>query len=269
MSKKKTVQTAALQDNEHVKELLALLKENSVSAKDVLEVLDYVGSMESNLTKLAAELSSVRRELADMRNIQEHPAKHAFENAARTMEKNISVMQERINGIKESIIESCKNAVTAFKEKGIEALSNLASFFHIKEGFLSLRENLESNIRSSDKAIERIEAVSDAYHEAGRRIKNVGRALADKELIEDAKPSGKLANLLEAPFRREKESYTHALRDVNKTIDRLERLEASAEKVRDSRTSVIANIREHKEQSARSKPDAPTAVKNKVKEASL
>lgn len=273
MAKRKTVAALPLMENEHVKELLGVMKENSLNTKDLLEVFGYVGKLEGQLVTMSGELSAIRQELADIRDAQEHPAKHALENTAQTMEKTISGMSARLEEVKTNIIEGCKNAVAAFKEKGISALSNLASFFHIKDGLQSMKEGLEGNIRTSDKAIARIESISDTFHEAGRRVQNMGRALADKELLEDAKPSGKLANLLEAPFRREKESYKNALQDVNKAISGLERLEAAAEKVKDSRSekkpSVRAQIKEHQEKAGQEKRDAPAAQKTKAKEAAL
>ena len=264
--------TMPLEVNEHVAELLAILKENSRNADDLYDVLGYVDKLESQLVTLSGELSVIRDELAAVRDVQDHPAKHALESAAERMENTISTLHEKLSEIKANIIEGCKNAVTAFKENGITALSNLASFFHIGDGLQSIKKNLEGNIRSCDKTIAMVESISDAYHEAGRRLKNVGRALTDKEPFAEASPSGKVAKFFEAPARREKASYEVALGDVNKAIAGLERLEATAEKIQDSRAekkSVKSQIKQHQQKTAQEKKEAPAVEKPKAKEASL
>lgn len=257
--------SAPLMENEHVKELLAIMKANSVDAREFNSVLRYVGAMERQLDKAVGELIAMRRELNDMREAQNHPVRRALQNAISTLEEKIAVIRERLDAVKAGIIEGAKNAVAAFKEKGISALSNLASFFHIKNGLKALRNGLNDGIKADERAIAAIESVSAKYHEAGRRVKNMGRALADKEAVQEAKPSGKLAKSLEAPFRNEKAALSNALKNVNAAIRGMEQLEAAAAQIREAKAaakaekkpSLLKNLEVLKEKAAQAKRDVP------------
>lgn len=131
MSNAATLQNTALLGNEHVKELLALLKENRVSNQDFMNVIGYVGAMERQLDTAVNELSTMRRELSELREQQSHPMRKALQKAIRALEGKITETRERLEAVKADIIVGCKNAVAAFREKGIAALNGLSSFLHI------------------------------------------------------------------------------------------------------------------------------------------
>lgn len=121
--------TVSLLENEHVKELLAILEaSNTPDRKDFLAVLNQVGAMERQLDAAVRELAAMRRELNEARELA-HPVKTALQNAVKTLEKNVAVLRGRLDAVKQNVIEGCKNAVDAFKEKGISALHNVARFF--------------------------------------------------------------------------------------------------------------------------------------------
>lgn len=272
-----TAASPPLSSNEHVNELLDVMRENSVDTGELLAVLRYVGMVERQLDTAVNELQAIRREMADMRETQNHPVRTAMQNAVAAMEEKIAVMRERLEAVKAGIIDGAKNAVAAFKEKGITALHSVASFFNVKGSLQSLRNSLNAGIKEDERAIAAIEAVSAKYHEAGRRVKNMGRALTNQELVQDAKPTGKLAKTLEAPFKREKECLTSAVNDVNAAIRGMERLEAAAARIRETRTaaktgakpSILKGLDAFKEQIAAARKDAPVTGRPAREEASL
>lgn len=58
-----------LVENEYVKELLAVLKENpSPSGKDFAEMVAHVGELESRLAEAVEELKTMRQELQQVQN---------------------------------------------------------------------------------------------------------------------------------------------------------------------------------------------------------
>jgi len=261
MAKKKTT---PLQENAQVKELLSILEENHVDAADLRGLIGYIGAMERQLETAVGELAAMRQELSGMREEQNHPARTALRGAALTLEGAVNDAREKLEAVKNSVIEGCKNAVAAFKEKGIGALNNLAGFFKIGDGLQSLRDSLDGGVQAAEKSIAKIEAVSAEYHEAGQHVKNMGRTLSGKDPVQEAKPSGKLAKLLESPFKTELSCLTGARKSVGAAIGKLERLEQSAE-----RPSVLENIRAFQEKAARTKQDAPETGRPKHKEVSL
>lgn len=128
MAKAKTT-AEPIMDNEHVKELLAVLREhNSPSTKDFLSVLNQVGAMEKQLEAAVKELAAMRHELKTAQE-QNHPVKTALQKAVIVMQGQVLDLRERLSELKQNIIDGCKNAVTAFKETGISTLDNVARFF--------------------------------------------------------------------------------------------------------------------------------------------
>lgn len=247
--------TAPLLENVHVKELLSIMEANNVpTRKDLLAVLNQVGAMERQLDVAVKELTAMRRELNEARK-QTHPVKTALQSAVSTMEKNVAVLRERLDTIKQNVIEGCKNAVAAFREKGISALDNIARFFKVRPALESMRDDLSKSIRFNDATISNIELVSTEYHEAGRHIKNMVRAMAGKEAIQDAKAVGKLAEALKAPFHANRTCLSVVKKSVETALSRLAVLEQSAER----KPSIQKTMQTLNEQIAQGKKDAPTA----------
>jgi regulator of replication initiation timing len=255
MARSKTT-TAPILENEHVKELLAIMEANNVpTMKDLLAVLNQVGAMERQLDAAVKELAAIRRELNEARE-QAHPVKAALQHVAETLEKNVTVLRERLDMVKKTVIEGCKNAVADFREKGISALDNVIRFFKIKPILESMRDDLSKSIRFSEATISNIEYVSTEYHEAGLHIKNMVRAMAGKEAIQEAKSVGKLAKALEAPFKAEHSCLVSMKKTVEATIGNLTRLE---ERAVERKPSIQKTMQSLNEQIAQEKKDAPTA----------
>ena len=247
--------TAPLLENEHVKELLSIMEANNVPThKDLLAVLNQVGAMERQLDAAVRELAAMRRELNEARK-QTHPVKTALKIAVETLDKNVAALRERLDAVKQNVIEGCKNAVAAFREKGISALDNIARFFKVRPVLESMRDDLSKSIRFSDATISNIELVSTEYHEAGRHIKNMVRAMAGKEAIQDAKAVGKLAEALKAPFHANLACLSAVKKSVETALSRLAVLEQSAER----KPSIRKTMQTLNEQIAQGKKDAPTA----------
>ena len=246
--------TVSLLENEHVKELLAILEANNApDRKNFFAVLNQVGAMERQLDVAVKELAAMRRELNEARELA-HPVKTALKNAVKTLEKNVAVLRARLDAVKRNVIEGCKNAVDAFKEKGISALHNVARFFKIRPLLEAMRNDLTENIRFDEEAISKIEAVSTEYHEAGRHVKNMARALAGMESIRDVKSAGRLVRALEAPFKTERSCFVSMKRNVEAALSGLVSLEKSAER----KPSIRKTINALNEQIAQGKKEAPT-----------
>ena len=227
---KKAAQAAPIAENEHVWELLSVLESNNMpGAKDLLAVVGQVGAMEKHLADMVKELATLRQELAEAQR-QNHPVKTALQNAVKTLEANIAALRERLDTIKQNVIDGCKNALEAFHEKGLSALRNLADFFKLRPGLEAMRDNLDKSIKLDERTIAQIEAVSVKYHEAGRHLQNAGRAIVGKELIQEAKPVGKIAKTFTAAIRADRACCNAMRQCVDKAIGAVARLEKAERK---------------------------------------
>jgi len=247
--------SAPIMDNEHVKAFLSILQEHRpIDAQDFLATLRDVSAMERQLNAAVIELTAMRRELGEMREAQNHPVRTALQNAITALETKINDLRERLNTLKSGIIEGCKNAVAVFKEKGAAALNGIMNFFRVKDTLQNMRKDMIGAVKAAEMSIAKIEAVSTEYHEVGRHIKNIGRAMSGKELIEDAKPVGRIAKAAQAPQKLRKAVASGAVKGVDKAIGKLNRMEA---KQAEKKPSILKNLNDLKEKAAQEKRDIP------------
>ena len=254
MGRKKESVEKPIAENEYVKELLTLLKQNqSPAGTELLEAISHVSEMEKQLASAVDELKAMRQDLEKMQN---RPLKSALQKSVMVLQDRILAMRDKLAELKTNIIEGCKNTLAAVKEHGISALDNAARFFRIKPGLQALRDTINEGIQTDEKAISKIEAVSAEYHEAGRHLKNIGRALTGKEAVPEAKAVGKLAKTVQAPYRAERSCYLAARKSLDKAVSSLDRLEHAAEK----QPSILKTMQEHKTKSPPKKEKSVPAV---------
>jgi hypothetical protein len=257
-------------DNDVVKELFSILKENGRDTSVLTAILGSVSEMEQQLSASADGLASMRRELSTMREERDHPVRTLLEKTSRSLSAKIGDLRTRLNAIKNGIVGGCKRAVEAFMDKGISALNNLAEFFDVKQNLLAQREGINACIEQAQTSIAKIEAVSAEVHATGRGIKNIGRAIQGKEAIPDIKPNGKLARLIETPYRSEINRLNRVLRSVNKTLASLDRLDKAAAKSAEAeRPSTRETMKRLQKQIEAERQDIPAKAKTKRKEAEL
>lgn len=239
-------------ENEYVKELVAILRENNApDTKDFLAVLGQVGAMEKQLDAAVKELAAMRQELKTAQE-QNHPVRTTLQKAVIAMQGQVLDLRDKLAELKRQVIDGSKSAVAAFREKGIAALDNVARFFKIKPMLETMRDSLNESIKWDDNAISKIEAISAEYHQAGRHLKNIGRAMLGKEGIQEAKPTGKLAKTILAPYRAERSCLSAMKKSVEAAIGNVARLEDRA------KPSIKKSIQEHSGQTAQDKKETPT-----------
>lgn len=249
--------TVPLLENEYVKELLTIMEANRApTAKDLLAILNQVGAMERQLDSAVTELATLRREL-NMARKQAHPVKTILQNTGAAMERSVTVVRDRLDSMKQTIIEGCKNAVDAFREKEISALDNITRFFKLRPMLETMRLELNKSIQAGRSAMDKIETMSTEYHEAGRHIKNMGRTLMGKEAVAEAKPMGKLAKSLVSPFKAELSCLFSMRKSVGKALLRLAVLEQAAQR----KPSVQKNLQALSEKLVQEQKAAPAAEK--------
>ena len=183
--------TAPLAENQYVKELFSILGDNGKDTSGLAALIGHVSAMESFVKRAEDKIAEMKWQLAEMKEVQNRPVKTALQNAIKTLERKVAEVKEQLGELKANIIEGCKSAAAAFKEKGIAALSNLASFFKVRNGLEDWKKNIDSTIRADDRAISKIKAFSAEYHSTGRHLKNMARVAIGKEPIDADKHSCK------------------------------------------------------------------------------
>ena len=251
---------APIMSDDNVIELLKIMRDNNApTMRDFLNVLNQVGAMEKQLEAAVSELAAMRRELAEAQ-ANNHPLKTTLQKAVIAMQSQVLELRDKLAALKDNVINGCKNAIDAFKDKGETALDGIARFFRIKPILESIRNGLEKNIAFDDKAIAKIEAVSTEYHEAGKHMKNVGRAMAGREAITEAKPVGKVARAFEAPIKAERKIYVSMKKSVEAAIGSMIRLE---EKAAERKPSIIKTMEETNKKVERERAERPAPARSR------
>lgn len=211
-----------LAENEHVKELLNILKDNGKDATGLSALLNHVNEMENFVKQAENRIADMKSQLDSMKEIQNHPVKTALKNAIKSLEAKVAAIKEHLTELKNNIIEGCKNAVATFKEKGAAVLDKLMSFFHIKKGLQAIKNNAVTGMDKCDKSMEKIAAFSKEYHATGRHLKNMARVMLGKEPLDKVKESGKLAKVVSTPYKAHKACLRSIQRATESMINKLE-----------------------------------------------
>ena len=243
-------------ENVDLQEFFKILRDtNSPSINEMIDIVRTIGSMEKYMEAATNELATMRLQLAEM-EAKNHPVQTSLNNAVISMQFHVLQIREALTELRDNFITGCKNAVDVFKEKGIAALNNVSQFFNIKPSLENLCNELNKGIQQNDKAIAKIKTISTEYHETGRHLKNIGRAIIGKELIQQANPNGKLAKALTAPYRAEGKRLAVMKNCAEKVIGSISRLEERAEK-----PSIAATIQKYADQISQQQATTPAAEK--------
>ena len=222
----KTKTTPPLEENPYVKELLDVLKKhNPPGAADLTAMLGNAAKIEQQLAAAVEEMAAMRRELAAIRE-ESNPMRKVLQNAINGMQEQIRALSEQLETLKASIIEGCKSALTAFKERGAAALNGIAKFFNVKPALEAIAKSCDQAAKDNTKTINTVERISKEYHKAGRHLRNVGRAMTGRKLIPSAKPVGKVAAAVEAPLKAARAcnlAMRNAARAALKNLSQLEK----------------------------------------------
>ena len=160
---------ARLKENQYVKELLTVLKENpSPSSKEFMEMVSHVSELENRLAEAVDELKVMRQEL---QRVQNRTLKAVLQRSCKGMETNISSMRQHLTELKAHIVEGCKNTLTALKNKASLLWMGSADFFRVEPMLKKIGKVADKSVQIDSKAIEKIQALSSEYHEAGRHLK--------------------------------------------------------------------------------------------------
>ena len=137
-------------------------------------MVSQIGVLERQLDDAAKQIAAMRQELAEVR---QGPIKRALLAAAHGLEHGISALGARLDELKAAVVDGCKRTLAAVRERGISVLAHTARFFHLGPAVEAFNRLIDHNISTIDRGIAQVERDSRNYHEAGRRVRNAGRAL--------------------------------------------------------------------------------------------
>lgn len=169
MAQPVTGEEQPIEENEQVKALLALLKENhSPGYKDFTKLIESVTTMEGRLTTAVGELAAMRE---DLKRMQDHSLKASLQKTYKALGANVVSMQQKLSKLKGWIVSGCRHILEDFKERGTAALNGNTQFLYLKPLLEAIWQGAENHQQDSNQAMERIDTFVSEYHEAGKHLK--------------------------------------------------------------------------------------------------
>jgi hypothetical protein len=226
--------------------------------------------MENFVKRAEDNIADMKSQLSEMKEAQSHPIRTALQKAIKSLENTVAVMKAQIRDLKNNIVEGCKNAAQAFKEKGIFALDKLASFFHLKGAFKAIDKSAQANIAVCDKGIAHQTAYYAEVYKASRAIRNMGRLLVGRDALPSQSETRRLEKTATAPFRAEKAINLKIGEMANAAMKALDRLEAAAEAkrdnpVREKKPKLLEELRDARQLVAERKLEMPAPERVRAK----
>lgn len=244
----------ALREQPEIRELFEVLEGNGLKKErqKVETLVNYLEGMESQFGQVIEELKEVRGQLE---KIQDKGIKATAARLLDSAEGRVQEIGGQIAVVKANLVRSAKNAVGAFKEKGVDALRKAVSAMKIPAALSVLKEGLHSGMESMERNAAKIGIVGGELSRAAQHTKNAGRALIGRRTKEPAEQKGDkgvLAKIQKAflSFGRSLSAMEKAAEDAQK---RMEQFCRGGEK----KPSVKAELRQIKSQKTASQKIQP------------
>lgn len=220
-----------LTKDEIIQELIGLLKrcQQKEAANHVLEMASYIDGMENRLDMVVEELANVRKQLEEMKEMQERRSvRGALSDAAGRLEQQCQIIKQQLSEVKEEVKLKAAEIAAEIKARGKMALCKVSEFLGVREKLQDIRRNVQESIAEADKSIQKIDAFGTGMREAGHKIVNAFRALADKPEKEHGEKKVSKTELIKKAFQIKRKLLTGIMDYADAAVEKVERLAGEA-----------------------------------------
>lgn len=239
-------------EQEHLKEFFQMLSQNGKKqeAAEFSSLADQLNQLEQQYSAVLAELQAVQKQLD---RIQDKGIRTGLKKGVASVENKVAQAKEQLGQIKADFLQFVKQALSEMKQQGLSALQKAVDFVGIKDGLNEMRDNLQSSISSTQKSIDRINAIGNELHALNEHGRNLGRVLIGKEaaeLTQRNEDKGVLAAAAK-PLMKSKSMLEGMEKSVTRALQSIDRLEQAAARNQEKKPSVRAELKTVKQQEAR------------------
>lgn len=145
-------------------------------SQDFVEVLRYIAGMQLQLGAMVDELQGVREQLAKIQESQPKAVSSKLLEQVSRLQKKIGGLAERLSALKDHLIDTAAQAVTAFKEKGREEMNKVLQkgISGVKSVLSGCREQMVDVLTSYEKTANQIDSIGD-------ELKQIGNSFAEAD----------------------------------------------------------------------------------------
>ena len=261
-----------------IKQLMDIMGQQGMKeqSQDFVEVLRYVAGMQLQLGAMVDELQGVREQLAEMQKNQPKAVTEKLLDKVSQLQGKISSLSERLTAIKDHLIDTATQAVTAFKEKGTEEMNKVLKkgISGIKSVLENTREKMVDILTDCEKTSNQIDSIGDELKQIGNGFANVGRLIVGKgaKEVSDEKPGVGLTRVMNTPIKKNIAAFRKQIDGIDKAMEKLDKvsegLNSGKEAQKGARVSVKEKLSQMKAKSEQTKKE-PDKQKAKNKEECL
>ena len=218
-----------LTNEEVIREFLELLKKNAMKeqANDVFEICSYVDGLEKKIDSMTEELTSMQNQIKEMQeDTLVNNAKKALSEAWERLNTRCEQIKSQVLEVKAQVKSTAKSIVEEAKAKGRAALYRVSEFLGIKNKLLTVRENVRSAIKETERNIARTALLGKGLREAGQTAVNAFRTFADKPEVDYSQKEQKymITKAVLAPMKAVKKMLVLMEIHLDASIDKLDNL---------------------------------------------
>lgn len=267
-------------ENDAVRLLLELLKQQKAPSQNFMEVLQYVAGMQMQLNVMVNELQSVKEQLGKMQESQLEEKKHPL---LENLQEKVTELATHLSKIKDQLVDTAVQAVSAFKEKGREEMNKVLQkgLSGVKEALLGHRERLLGTLTSYEQTANQIDSIGDELKQIGNSAANVGRLLSGKgtKEVSGEEPGIAVTRAINTPVKKHIAKLKKQMDGIDRTIEKIDgissslsagkNIEKDAEKGEEKGTRVSVKEKLSQMRAKSQQQKAPETPKAKSKEECL
>ena len=263
-----------MEENGALKQFMELLNQQNMKeqSQDFMGIFWYVAGMQVQLSAMVDELQGVREQLSQMQENQPKSVKENLMDKAAHLQGKITSLSERLSAVRNRLVETAAQAVSAFKEKGKAEMCKVLQkgITGVKSMLSDYRERLVDVMTDFEKTANQIDSIGDELKQIGNSVSNVGRLLAGKgtKEVPDEKPGVGLTRVINKPVKKTVENLRKRIDGADKAFEKLDRLSESLDSGKEAekggRVSVKDKLSQMKSKADQQKK-APEPDKEKPK----
>ncbi len=215
-------QLPMINENPIVQEYMKMLLNNDKKKeyRDTEELLQYIASMEKQFQEVVKELQEVKKLLNGLQN---PTTRSRLATAIEKTQYVINDGKEKFNRVKIELVESMKDCLDSFKQKGKDSLIKTVNVLHFKEALGGIKKSLFIGMNKANHLVQTCDAITSEMRNAKRNLKNVGFLMLGKPVQKDTGDKNKL-NIMQKSTRLTFSTLQSMAIQTTKILHKLENL---------------------------------------------
>lgn len=192
-------QLPMINENPIVQEYMKMLLNNDKKKeyRDTEELLQYIADMEKQFQEVVKELQEVKELLNGLQN---PTTRSRLATAIEKTQYVINDGKEKFNRVKIELVESMKDCLDSFKQKGKDSFIKTVNVLHFKEALGGIKKSLFIGMNKANHLVQTCDAITSEMRNAKRNLRNVGFLMLGKPVQKDTGDKNKL-NILQKGTR--------------------------------------------------------------------